>query len=55
VEISDDAGTTFLAPLSAFSGDTSVNAAPTHINHGMVRDAGVDFNLQFNSNLVAGS
>ena len=29
VEISDDSGTTFLVPVTALSGDTSVNATPT--------------------------
>ncbi len=38
--------------MTALSGETSVNATPTPANHTLVWNAGVDFNQQFNSNMV---
>jgi formylglycine-generating enzyme required for sulfatase activity len=52
VEVSDDAGTTFLVPVSALSGVTRVNATPTPTGYALAWDAGLDFNQQFNSNMV---
>ena len=52
VEISDDSGTSFLVPVTALSGDTSVSATPTPTSKALVWDASVDFNQQFNSTMV---
>ncbi len=52
VEISDDSGTSFTVPVTALSGDTSVNATPTPAAKELVWDASVDFNQQFNATMV---
>ena len=52
VEISDDSGTSFLVPVTALSGDTSVSATPTPTSKALVWEASVDFNQQFNSTMV---
>ena len=52
VEISDDSGTSFLVPVTALSGDTSISATPTPTSKALVWDASVDFNQQFNATMV---
>ncbi|MEN8740351.1 MAG: SUMF1/EgtB/PvdO family nonheme iron enzyme [Phaeobacter gallaeciensis] len=52
VQISDDSGTTFVVPVTALSGDTSVTSTPTPAAKALVWDASVDFNQQFNATMV---
>ena len=52
VEISDDSGASFVVPVTALSGHTSVSATPTPASKTLVWDASVDFNQQFNATMV---